>query len=348
MKKVKIMLDDLRILKRLSRLFLSERQRREDDAAELFLDVYDANETDEALDAYFEFIESDPENAQEMRDLNAVWEAVPELPHPPYPSAEELAANKVWPSSLPLAPIGALAASLAVVGVLASNLMFNTPTTESAPEIAFSTDRGEMRPVILDDGSTVTLGGASQITVALSETERQVTLVSGDSFMDVAPDRSRSFVVHAGDVTVRAIGTAFSVNKHSNGVTVAVSEGIVEISSGLNQENEARMTAGEQLRFNETGENDGIVPINMDNIAPWRRGQLILNNETLDYAVDSINRYYEGSISLEDSRLSEMRASGVINIYEPGDWLNSLQSVLPIEVQQTGENSYRLAYETGR
>lgn len=347
MKKVKSMLDDLRILKRLSRLFLSERQRREAEAAELFLDVNDANETGEALDAYFEFIEADPENAQEMRDLNAVWDAVPEFPHPPYPSAEELSKNKDW-LSFPLAPVGALAASLAIVGVLASNLMFNAPTTESVPEVAFSTDRGEMRPVILDDGSTVTLGGASQITVALSETERHVTLVSGDTFMDVAPDRSRAFVVHAGDITVRAIGTAFSVNKHADGVSVAVSEGVVEVSSGLSQESGARLTAGEQLRLNETGGNDGVAPINMDNIAPWRRGQLILDNETLDYAVDAINRYYGGSVLLEDSRLSDMRASGVINMYEPGEWLNSLQSVLPVEVQQTGENSYRLAYATGR
>lgn len=51
MKKVRVMLNDLHIIKQLSRLFRSTHERRESDAAELFLDVNDANETEEALDA---------------------------------------------------------------------------------------------------------------------------------------------------------------------------------------------------------------------------------------------------------------------------------------------------------
>lgn len=351
MKKVKSMLENLRILKGLSRLFVSKRTRRDRDAAELFLDVNDANETGEALDTYFEFIEADPENAQAMRDLNAVWEALPDLKHPPYPNAEELAQNNSWgwlSISLPLAPAAAIAASLAVAGILASNVFFSPPAIDDIQEIAFSTERGETRPLTLEDGSTVTLGGSSQITVALSEKERNITLVSGDSFMDVAHDQSRAFVVRAGSVTVRAIGTAFSVNKHSDGVSVAVSEGIVEVLSDGNQDNSAIVNAGEQLKITAGGDTNGVIAIDMENIATWRRGELILDDETLAYAVDVINRYYNGRILLTDSRLETMRASGVIDIYEPGAWLNSLQSVLPVDVQQNGENTYHLAYEASR
>ena len=354
MKKVKIMLDPMRILKRLSRLFLSERARRERDAARLFLNVNDAPQTgkagdtttEDALDAYFAFIEADPENARTMRELNEVWEGVGEIKNPPYPSAEELAADngRTGAFSLSMPPAAALAASVAIVCAVAAGLFLNAPPAEDRDAaVAFSTGRGEMRPVVLEDGSTVMLGGASRITVAMNETARNVTLLDGDSYMDVAPDRERAFTVRAGAVTVRAVGTAFSVNKHAGGVAVAVSEGVVEVSSSTVR-GTTLLTAGEQMRFSANGQAGGVARITMDNIAPWRRGQLVLDDQPLSYAVDAINRYYYGAVAIGDPRLATMRASGVINIYAPEGWLDGLQSVLPVEVRRTGENAYLLAY----
>lgn len=346
----------MRILERLSRFFLSERARRERNAAALFLNVNDAPAAgkpsgeaseEEALDAYFEFIEADPENAEAMRELNALWDDVADIKNPPYPSAQELKADASafsFPFSVPVAPVIALAASLAIIGAVAAGLLLNAPPAEDPVAVAFSTERGEMRPVVLEDGSTVMLGGATRITVAMSETERNVTLIGGDSYMDVAPDRERAFTVRAGAVTVRAVGTAFSVNKSDGGIAVAVSEGVVEVSSSTAAGGAQNLTAGEQLRFSANGLAGDVAPITMGDIAPWRRGQLILDDQTLAYAVDAIHRYYDGAIVIEDPRLETMRASGVIDIYAPGAWLEGLQSVLPVEVRQTSERGYSLAY----
>lgn len=346
----------MRILERLSRFFLSERARRERDAAALFLNVNDAPEAgkpaadareEDALDAYFEFMEADPENAEAMRELNALWDDVAEIKNPPYPSAQELEADTSafsLPLSVPAAPMTAFAASLAVFGAVAAGLLLNTPPAEDPVAIAFSTERGEMRPVVLEDGSTVTLGGATRITVAMNETERKVTLLNGDSYMTVAPDRARAFTVRAGAVSVRAVGTAFSVNKSAGGIAVAVSEGVVEVSSSTAAGGAQTLTAGEQLRFSANGLAGDVAPITMGDIAPWRRGQLILNDQTLAYAVDAIHRYYDGAIAIEDPRLETMRASGVIDIYAPGPWLEGLQNVLPVEVRQTSARGYSLAY----
>lgn len=340
------MLDPMRIKKRLSRLFLSERARRERDAAELFLNVNDAddieNATEDALDAYFGFIEDDPENAEAMRDLNELWEDVGEIKNPPYPSADELKSDN-GAFFLSMAPVAVLAASVALVLAVAVGLFLNAPPADEETPVAFSTDRGETRPVVLEDGSTITLGGATTITVAMSDTERRVTLLSGDSYMDVAPDRDRAFNVRAGAVTVRAVGTAFSVNRHLSGIAVAVSEGVVEASSSTSS-GATLLTAGEQLRFSANGRAGGVAPVAMDDIAPWRRGRLILDDQPLSYAVDAINRYYDGAIGIADPRLETMRASGVVNINAPGEWLDGLQSVLPVEVRQTGESTYLLAY----
>ena len=162
--------------------------------------------------------------------------------------------------------------------------------------------------------------------------------------MDVAPDRERAFTVRAGAVTVRAVGTAFSVNKRAGGIAVAVSEGVVEVSSSTAAGGARRLTAGEQLRFSANGLAGEVASITTGDIAPWRRGQLVLDDQTLAYAVDAIHRYYDGAIAIEDPRLETMRASGVIDIYAPGAWLEGLQSVLPVDVRRTGENGYVLAY----
>src|SRR6187402_1291138 len=56
------------------------------------------------------------------------------------------------------------------------------------------------------------------------------TVVSGSARFDVVPNHSRTFEVHAGDVTVRVLGTAFVVERSGNGAHVMVERGRVRVS----------------------------------------------------------------------------------------------------------------------
>jgi transmembrane sensor len=81
----------------------------------------------------------------------------------------------------------------------------------------------------LDDGSMVDLKGGSRIVVRYTDTERRVALVQGEAQFTVATNLARPFIVRAGKVDVRAVGTAFNVRLAAQEVEILVTEGKVQL-----------------------------------------------------------------------------------------------------------------------
>jgi transmembrane sensor len=85
------------------------------------------------------------------------------------------------------------------------------------------------RQEVLDDGTLVEFNRGAAVRVAFTPGERRVQLAHGEALFTVARNPARPFVVEAGGVTVRAIGTAFSVRLGPAGVDVLVTEGRVQV-----------------------------------------------------------------------------------------------------------------------
>jgi transmembrane sensor len=96
-----------------------------------------------------------------------------------------------------------------------------------APRYATSTDA--RRTVTLRDGTVVELNTATRVRIQFSATERRVDLTAGEAHFSVARDAARPFVVTAGTVAVRAVGTTFNVRHAPAAVEVVVVEGQVEV-----------------------------------------------------------------------------------------------------------------------
>ena len=78
-------------------------------------------------------------------------------------------------------------------------------------EIHFTTTVAGYERARLDDGSTLELNAASAVRVQFTAAERHVKLESGEAHFAVAHDTARPFIVSAGGIAVRAVGTAFTV-----------------------------------------------------------------------------------------------------------------------------------------
>jgi len=82
----------------------------------------------------------------------------------------------------------------------------------------------------LDDGSTLELNAASAARVQFTAAERRVELTNGEAHFAVAHDTARPFIVNAGGIAVRAVGTAFNVRYTDAGaIEVTVTEGKVRV-----------------------------------------------------------------------------------------------------------------------
>ena len=120
------------------------------------------------------------------------------------------------------------------------------------PEVRYATTVAGYQRAQLEDGSTLELNGATRLRVRFSAEQRHVQLDAGEANFVVAKDTERPFVVHAGDVSLRAVGTAFNVRHGSSGaVEVIVTEGRVRVSSPgtalFGGEETVLVSAGERL-----------------------------------------------------------------------------------------------------
>jgi len=81
------------------------------------------------------------------------------------------------------------------------------------------------------DGSRVEVGRSSSVRlVSDTKGEVRVELERGSATFEVSKRPDRRFVVHADGVEVRVVGTRFTVTRDSQGVTVSVERGIVEVA----------------------------------------------------------------------------------------------------------------------
>ena len=84
---------------------------------------------------------------------------------------------------------------------------------------------------VLADGSTIELKEGAAFRHEFSERERRVVLLRGEAHFHVTKDPARPFVVTAGAVSVRAVGTAFAVDLAQTSVEVVVTEGTVAVEN---------------------------------------------------------------------------------------------------------------------
>lgn len=179
------------------------------------------------------------------------------------------------------------------------------------------TDVGEQRRVVLDDGSVALINTDSRLGVKYAERRRRIALAEGEAWFQVAHDKSRPFVVDAGPVHVQATGTAFSVRRQSGGVRVAVTEGAVRVwRDGRAQE--LAVSAG-QAAFVPAGAD---VPRRAqaaptEDMLAWRRGEIVLNGQTVAEAAQEFNRYNARKLVVASGDAGRERIVGYFLIDQP-------------------------------
>lgn len=112
--------------------------------------------------------------------------------------------------------------------------------------------------VALGDGSRIELMPASRVAVVEGSAHSvRLDVRKGSAHFDVTHVSGRTFFVKSGNVTIRVVGTRFSVTTAAvpfgRRITVAVDEGVVEAASGPGAE-PARVRAGQTWSTVETTE----------------------------------------------------------------------------------------------
>ncbi|HEY6925808.1 MAG TPA: FecR domain-containing protein [Steroidobacteraceae bacterium] len=178
---------------------------------------------------------------------------------------------------------------------------------------------GEIRRITLTDGSNIVLNASSAVQVSLGKDERRVTLLRGEASFNVAHDVQRPFIVQAGNVAVKAIGTSFTVDMHSNSVEVAVVEGVVEVTRPG--------AAGTEVEVKVLGHNRELVAAatrpmvavevtahELTRHLAWQEGMLEFDGEHLAAAAADVNRYSRTPVVIDSPALAGKTFVGVFRV----------------------------------
>jgi transmembrane sensor len=183
----------------------------------------------------------------------------------------------------------------------------------------------------LTDGSKLALNVDSRVQVVFFRDRREVSLTRGEVFFEVARDTERPFLVHARDITIRVLGTAFNVYLASDDVRVSVHEGRVEISEGNKEAQKLVLEGGQAVKLSES---TSRYAVKASDVGAWRSGQVVFRNQPLPEVLKEVGRYRSQPIVLANAELGERCLSGVLNLDNPENFLDALPHILPVKIQR--------------
>ncbi|MDV6330232.1 FecR family protein [Asticcacaulis sp. 201] len=200
--------------------------------------------------------------------------------------------------------------------------------------LSIATRLGELRSVPLQDRSVAAVNTDSRIDVDMTSRLRHVALVKGEAWFEVAKNPEVPFVVSAGDIRVRAVGTAFSVRRRAGGADVLVTEGTVETWTVHDTERRVTLTAGHEAFMPETPQTVAVTfrPDDVERRLAWRTREIVLNSETLREAVAEFNRYNARQIIIADPAIGSETLVGGFHVDQPDTFARAVHGALNVPV----------------
>ena len=178
---------------------------------------------------------------------------------------------------------------------------------------AISTEVGEQRTLVLEDGSRIYLNTSSKVRVDYDERHRRIELSRGEALFEVAKDKKRPFVVVAGDRQVKALGTTFVVRQDANALAITLVEGQVEVASVLaenaERETPTLLTPGQRITLKSDAPPVLDVPA-IEKVTAWRQGQVAFDDVTLAEAIHEMNRYSSVKLMVKEPKAGAVRVGG--------------------------------------
>lgn len=335
-------------------------QRIAEEAAHWLIDL---EEGQADLSDFSAWLKASPRHVEEFLLTSAVWHAADGMDATRRLDVEQLVAQardnvkRLDEESIQVSPaLGvrhrmrmALSSRLTVAVAMLAAMGLGWIALRESP-LHYRTAVGEQRIVKLQDGSIVTLNTRSRVKVHLEEEQRVVELVEGEALFDVAHDAHRPFRVLAGPAVVRAVGTQFNVHRTRSGTTVAVVEGIVELSSrdSSHQSNPApgdavqdsreRLAAGEQARISPQGRVSHHQTTEIARVTAWRERRLIFRNEPLTTIAEEFNRYNDTQLVIAGPATRARLVTGVFDADNPGALVAFLERDPQLSVRASGND----------
>ncbi len=189
----------------------------------------------------------------------------------------------------------------------------------------------------LSDGSKVWLDVGSSITypTVFTAGERKVEM-TGQSYFEVAPDKTRPFLVSSGDISVRVLGTHFNINsyKNENRSMITLLEGSVQVK---NNGSSTLLTPGQQAQIADKGDLSLRNDADLEEVMAWKNGRYELNGYTIEPIMRQIERWYNVTVEFDGPVPSDNFMGGVSRAENVSALLKILEQTQVVKFRVEGK-----------
>jgi len=195
--------------------------------------------------------------------------------------------------------------------------------------------------ITLSDGTVITLNSQTTLKYpAAFEGQTREVYLNGEAFFDVAKDHKHPFIVHAGNMSVRVLGTAFNIKSYSNDARseTTLIRGTIEVTLADRPSDRIILKPNEKLILNSATvgkrsvNNDVITAPNPDTVhtnytltnltylkpndttvveTSWVNNRLVFKDETFGEIAKQMARWYGLKIEFKNDKVKEYRFTGV-------------------------------------
>jgi ferric-dicitrate binding protein FerR (iron transport regulator) len=218
--------------------------------------------------------------------------------------------------------------------------------------------------IYLSDGSVVTLNSETVLRYPSSfEGATREVYLNGEAFFNVAKDHKHPFIVHAGKMNIKVLGTSFNVKSYANdkNTETTLIRGAIEVTLSDRPSDRIILKPNEKLILNNktfkrpqinnnlSVSEDSNTNYSLTNLThfrsndttivetSWVNNELIFKDEAFSDLANQMERWYGIKIKFKNSDTKDYRFTGVFvkeNIVEA---LNALKMIEPFDYKYKNE-----------
>lgn len=211
--------------------------------------------------------------------------------------------------------------------------------TDQVQMNSIETPRGGEYALTLSDGTKVFLNSMSTLVFPseFSGEERRVELY-GEAYFEVSKS-SAPFIVTTSRADIQVLGTSFNVyNYEGEAYEAALVSGSIAISTS---QEKMILNPSQRATIHKADAPMVIDEIDALSISEWHKGKIVFKDQSLEYMMNRLARWYDFSVEYKSSALKNLRFSCSVDKYEDiAQFLQVLESTDKLKAEINGKAIY--------
>ena len=260
-------------------------------------------------------------NVFEEDELQANWERIRQKTAPVKEMGKVVAFPRRW---------------LAVAASVTLLILAGIGLWQNSKPVQYATVYGEVKTVILADGSEVTLNGNSKLSFVNGFFNRKVSL-TGEALFKVKKVQTLSqqvtFKVQADRVQVNVLGTTFNVSNRRENVEVMLVEGKVRLDLEGHEAEQITLDPGQKGSIMQSS--DELVKSSADpeKHTAWLHKELIYNGENLQTVFQNLEDGFGIKTQVTQPEILKKRFTGSVSTDSIQNFYSQLGTIYHLQVE---------------